>query len=44
MSTGGTMTGISIVPALSSTNMILQATITDAATTNATIKYQKVTI
>jgi len=44
MSTGGTMTGISIVPALSSTNMILQATITDAASTNATIKYQKVTI
>ena len=44
MSTGGTMTGITITPALSSTNMIFQVTITDAATTNATVKFTKTVI
>lgn len=42
--TGGTMTGILVAATTSSTNAVLQVTITDAASTNATVKIQKVLI
>lgn len=44
ISTGGTINGIQVSASLSSTNSILQITITDAATTNATVKFTKVVI
>ena len=40
--TGGKMTGIAVAASVSSTNMILTVTITDASGTNATVKLQKV--
>jgi len=40
--TGGTMSGIVVAGVVSSTNMVLNITITDAASTNATVKIQKV--
>ena len=42
--TGGTMTGILVEAAAVSTNCVLRVTITDAATTNATVKIQEVLI
>ena len=42
--TGGTMTGVVIAASVSSTNQILTVTITDASSTNATVKINKVLI
>ena len=42
METGGAMSGITVAASASSTNSILQITITDAASTNATVKFSKV--
>jgi hypothetical protein len=42
--TGGTIAGIVISAAVSSTNAVLQVTITDAATTNATVKINEILI
>ena len=42
--TGGTMTGVVVSASVSSTNAILQVTVTDAATTNVTVKFNKVTL
>ena len=42
LETGGKMTGIAVATSVSSTNMILTVTITDASGTNATVKLQKV--
>jgi hypothetical protein len=39
--TGGTLAGIVVGAVLSSTNSLLQVTITNAATTNATVKFTK---
>ena len=36
------MSGIAVSASLSSTNAILQITVTDAATTNATVRFTKV--
>ena len=41
MEMGGGITGILVTASVSSTNSILQVTITDAATTNATVKLIK---
>jgi hypothetical protein len=40
--TGGIMTGIDVAGIVSSSNMVLNITITDASSTNATVKIQKV--
>ena len=40
--TGGTMSGVVISAAVSSTNAVLQVTVTDAASTNVTVKFSKV--
>jgi len=40
--TGGKMTGISVTATTSGANMILTVTITDASTTNATVKLHKI--
>jgi hypothetical protein len=42
INTGTAITGLAVAAAVSSTNMVLNITITDAATTNATIKLFKV--
>jgi hypothetical protein len=42
--TGGTIAGIVVSAAVSSTNAVLQVTITDAATTNATVKINEILI
>jgi hypothetical protein len=42
--TGGPMNGILVAATTSSTNCVLQVTITDAASTNATVKIQEVLI
>lgn len=42
--TGGTMTGVLVEAVAVSTNAVLRVTITDAATTNATVKIQEVLI
>ena len=42
--TGGTMTGVVVAAAVSSTNQILTVTITDASSTNATVKINKILI
>jgi hypothetical protein len=44
MQTGAVISGIQVVATTSSTNMVLQITITDASTTNATVKFAKVTM
>lgn len=44
MSTGGTINGIVVSASLSSTNSILQITITDASSTNAAVKFTKVVL
>jgi alpha-D-ribose 1-methylphosphonate 5-phosphate C-P lyase len=41
MEMGGGITGILVTASVSSTNSILQVTITDASTTNATVKIIK---
>ena len=41
MSTGGSLAGILVAAELSSTDMVLNITITDASFLNATIKLQK---
>jgi len=40
--TGGTISGVVISAAVSSTNAVLQVTVTDAASTNVTVKFSKV--
>jgi len=40
--TGGAMTGVVVSAAVSSTNAVLQATVTDASSTNVTVKFSKV--
>lgn len=40
--TGGTMNGIVVAASVSSTNCVLQVTITNAATTNAIVRLQEV--
>jgi hypothetical protein len=40
--TGTLMAGVVVAGVVSSTNMILQVTVTNAATTNVTVKIQKV--
>jgi hypothetical protein len=40
--TGGTIAGVVVSAAVSSTNAVLQVTATDAATTNVTVKFSKV--
>ena len=42
--TGGTIAGVVISAAVSSTNGVLQLTVTDAATTNVTVKFSKVAL
>ena len=42
--TGGTMSGVVVSATTASTNAVLQVTITDAASTNATVKIFKVLI
>lgn len=42
--TGGTISGVVVSATASSGNALLQVTITDAATTNATVKFTKVTL
>ena len=42
--TGGTMTGVVVAASVSSTNSILQVTVTDASSTNVTAKFSKVTL
>jgi len=42
--TGGTMTGVVVSASVSSTNAILQVTVTDAATTNVTVKFSRVAL
>ena len=42
--TGGTMTGVVVAASVSSTNAILQVTVTDASTTNVTVKFSKVAL
>jgi hypothetical protein len=42
--TGGTMSGVVVSAAVSSTNAVLQVTVTDAATTNVTVKFSKVAL
>ena len=40
--TGGTISGVVISAAVSSTNAVLQVTVTDAATTNVTVKFSEI--
>jgi len=40
--TGGTISGVVVSAAVSSTNGVLQVTATDAATTNVDVKFSKV--
>jgi len=40
--TGGTMSGVVVSAAVSSTNAVLQVTVTDASSTNVTVKFSKV--
>jgi hypothetical protein len=40
--TGGVMSGVAISAAVSSTNAVLQVTVTDAATTNVTVKFSEI--
>jgi len=42
--TGGTMTGVVVSAAVSSTNAVLQVTVTDASTTNVAVKFSKVAL
>ena len=42
--TGGTMTGVIVAASVVSTNAVLQVTITDASSTNATVKINKILI
>jgi hypothetical protein len=42
--TGGTIAGVVVSAAVSSTNAVLQLTATDAATTNVTVKFSKVAL
>jgi hypothetical protein len=42
--TGGPMNGVLVAASVSSTNCVLQVTITDAASTNATVKIQEILI
>ena len=42
--TGGTIAGVVVSAAVSSTNGVLQVTATDAATTNVTVKFSKVAL
>ena len=42
--TGGTMTGVVVAASVSSTNAILQVTVTDASSTNVTVKFSKVAL
>jgi len=42
--TGGPMNGVLVAASVSSTNCVLQVTITNAASTNATVKIQKILI
>jgi len=40
--TGGVMSGVLVSAAVSSTNAVLQVTVTDAATTNVTVKFSEI--
>jgi len=42
--TGGTMTGVVVAASVSSTNAILQVTVTDASSTNVTAKFSKIAL
>jgi hypothetical protein len=42
--TGGTITGVVVSATTASTNAVLQLTVTDAATTNVTVKFSKVAL
>ena len=42
--TGGTIAGVVVSAAVSSTNAVLQVTVTDASTTNVTVKFSKVAL
>ena len=42
--TGGTIAGVVVSAAVSSTNAVLQVTVTDAATNNVTVKFSKVSL
>ncbi len=42
--TGGTIAGVVVSAAVSSTNGVLQVTATDATTTNVTVKFSKVAL
>jgi hypothetical protein len=42
--TGGTMSGVVVSAAVSSTNAVLQVTVTDASSTNVTVKFSKVAL
>lgn len=42
--TGGTMSGVVVAAAVSSTNAVLQVTVTDASSTNVTVKFSKVAL
>jgi hypothetical protein len=42
--TGGTIAGVVVSAAVSSTNAVLQVTVTDAATNNITVKFSKVAL
>jgi hypothetical protein len=42
--TGGTIAGVVVSAAVSSTNAVLQVTVTDAATNNVTVKFSKVVL
>jgi len=42
--TGGTIAGVVVSAAVASTNGVLQLTVTDAATTNVTVKFSKVAL
>jgi hypothetical protein len=42
--TGGTIAGVVVSAAVSSTNGVIQVTATDAATTNVTVKFSKVAL
>ena len=42
--TGGTIAGVVVSATTASTNGVLQLTVTDAATTNVTVKFSKVSL
>jgi hypothetical protein len=42
--TGGVISGVAVSAAVSSTNAVLQLTVTDAASTNVTVKLSKVAL